>query len=190
MRIVSGTHKGKRIQFPQGEQTRPTKDRIRESIFNILAHASWCDLDIDEAYALDGFAGSGSLGLEALSRGAIDCVFIDDDRDAINCCEENLQDMKISSKGHIFKEDILSIKYRPQDIEKRNLIMLDPPYSRGLGMSALKELVLRDWVEDDAIIILEMAKKSPEEIDENFTLLEERKYGITKVYFLKYNKEP
>ena len=186
MRIVSGLYKGKKIDFPRGEQTRPTKDRIREAIFNILSHASWCEIDIEESHVIDVFAGSGSLGFEALSRGAIDCIFIDSDYEAENCCINNAESMHVSSKCKVIREDIRSIKYRPENIIKRNLVFLDPPYSQDLGINALKELYSRDWLDEEAIIVLEMSKKHPEHIDNEYILLEERNYGITKVCFLKH----
>jgi len=188
MRIVSGIYRGKKIKYPLGEQTRPTKDRIREAIFNMLEHANWRETEIEGSFVMDAFAGSGSLGFESISRGAENCVFIDNHIEAYQCCTENMKDMDISSNCLILKENILSIRQRPDNIKRRNLVFLDPPYSMGLGEKALDQLIAKDWLENEALIILEMAKNAPENISEDFTLLDERDYAITKVYFLKYIK--
>lgn len=186
MRITGGTHRGRVLNTPKGQATRPTSDRTREAIFNILAHARWTDhpLLID-ATVVDPFAGTGALALDALSRGAAHAVMIDQSAQAIKLCQTNSQLLKEDQNCKIIKANGAQPLPRPDDIAPRSLVFIDPPYGKGLGVKSVIGLRDKNWLTDDAIVVMEMAKQTPEDIPDGFDLLNERAYGITLVRFLK-----
>ncbi len=186
MRIISGKYRGKKLVFPDGEKTRPTKDRIRESIFNILNHASWAEDCVRKAYVLDGFAGTGSFGLEALSRGAAHSLFIENDKDALKACKTNISATNCDDISKVLPKNIFNIGVKPNSIKQSTLVFLDPPYDKALGEKALKYLLDNDWLSEDAIIVLEESKNADIAIPDNFKMVEQRSYGIATVYFLVY----
>jgi len=185
MRIVAGLHKGKRISYPEGDKTRPTRDKVRESVFNILEHAPWSD-GLEGARVIDVFAGTGALGLESLSRGAEEVIFIEQDRFALSCCEENIKNLRVAEQSKIIKKDALNLSFRSEHIEKRDVIFLDPPYRKDLGEKALEQLIKGDWIAEGATVVFEMAKAYPEQIPSQFELIDERNYGIAQIKFLKF----
>lgn len=187
MRIVAGINKGKRILYPDGEKTRPTRDKVRESVFNILEHASWSN-GLKGTRVIDVFAGTGALGLEALSRGAEEAIFVEQDRFALNCCEKNIQNLSVDDQSKIIKKDALILPQRSECFERRNLIFLDPPYKKDFGNKALAQLINGDWVAEEASIVFEMAKSYPEQISSEFEVVDERIYGIALIKFLKFRK--
>lgn len=186
MRIVSGLHRGRPLQSPPGRQTRPTSDRARESLFNVLAHARWLDADaVAEAFVLDAFAGTGALGFEALSRGAADAVFFETDPAALAACRANAATLREGPRSAILKADALNPPPRNASLAPRTLVFLDPPYGKGWGAAALLGLSAADWLAPRALCVLEMSKKAPEDPPSGFALLDERRYGIALVRFLR-----
>ena len=119
MRIIAGTHRGHRISAPKGTSTRPTSDRVRESVFNILG-------PLDGAATIDLFAGSGALGLEALSRGAASCLFVESDREACRTIGENLDKLRFDGRARVLCDDVLRVLDRGH--ERFELVLCDPPY--------------------------------------------------------------
>lgn len=190
MRIVGGTHRGRLIEAPKGQNTRPTSDRARQAIFNILKHGAWCGDAVTDATVLDVFAGTGALGLEALSQGAKHAVFIERDHAAMSYCKKNIETMGEEDKTVLFTCDALDPVPRPLYIELRSLVFLDPPYGRYMGAEALKALVDKDWLAPGAVCVLEMSKKIPEIIPADFTMKDERDYGIARVQFLVWEPAP
>lgn len=187
MRIVGGVHKGKTLQAPKGLETRPTSDRVRESLFNILGHAPWHGkFLLAEARGMDVFAGTGALGLEALSRGVTTVVFIESHQQAFDACLGNIQKLKESDRTTVFKVDATRLQARPAFILPRSLVFLDPPYGKNLGAAALKRLVDKDWLEKGALCVLEMRKQEPEIIPDGFETQDSRSWGDTRVDFLKW----
>ena len=184
MRITGGTHRGRPIAAPTGKNTRPTSDRARESIFNILRHGSWHQGILEDATVLDVFAGTGALGLEALSQGAKHAAFIEREHPAIDFCKSNIEALKETARTAIFTFDATNPITRPLYIEPRTLVFLDPPYGKYLGAESLKALVDKGWLKEGAVCVLEMSKKIPETLPAGFTLQDERIYGIAKVQFL------
>lgn len=184
MRITSGIHRGRSLAAPEGRNTRPTSDRARESIFNILNHGSWHQGVLEEATVLDVFAGTGALGLEALSQGAKHAVFIEREHSAIDYCKKNIKTLGETERTAVFTFDATKPLARPSYIEPRSLVFLDPPYGKHLGAEALKALADNGWLEKGAICVLEMSKKAPEIIPASFAVQDERIYGIAKVLFL------
>lgn len=187
MRIVGGQHRGRTLASPQGLSTRPTGDRARQAVFNILEHAPWRKRDVlQDADVLDAFAGTGAMGLEALSRGARHAVFIEKDFAAAKTCKENIDKLGEDARSVLQKQDAVKPLPRPLYMAHRSLIFLDPPYGKDLGEKALVTLAAKDWLSDGAICVFEMAKKQPEKIPAGFTQLDERDYGIARVVFLEW----
>lgn len=187
MRIVGGEFKGRALNSPTGGGTRPTSDRAREAIFNILHHAKWRqDEIVGGARVLDVFAGTGALGIEALSRGAQHAVFVEREFAAARVCQENIDMLKLGSRAVLLKFDGLHPTPRPLYIEPRTLIFLDPPYGKGMAAAALTGLAGKDWLKKGAICVVEMAKKQPEQPPEGFLQHDERSYGIALVKFLEW----
>jgi len=167
--------------------TRPTSDRAREAVFNILHHAKWRKTDIlENARVADVFAGTGALGLEALSQGAAEAVFIEKDAAAARTCQANIDAMKLGDRARLLKTDALTLALRPATIAARNLVFLDPPYGMGWGGQALRQLAEKDWLEPGAVCLLEMAKKQQEAPPAGFGQVDERSYGVALVRFFEY----
>ncbi len=187
MRITSGIHRGRSLNAPTGRETRPTSDRTRESIFNILRHGGWHHGVLEDATVLDAFAGTGALGLEALSQGARHAVFIERDRAAAEVCQSNIDLLGETERAVVLTFDALDPLARPLYLEPRSLVFLDPPYGKYMGAEALKGLVDQGWMKPQAVCVLEMSKKTPEIIPAGFTVMDERTYGIARVQFLLYD---
>ena len=180
MRIIGGELKRKKLIPFRGDLTRPTADRVRESIFNI------CASKISDANVLDLFAGTGALGLEALSRGAASAVFIDSAPNAVKTIAKNIESCKMADRAKVIKWDILknlNCLYGKNAIY--DLIFMDPPYTENAIEPTLKNLMNSDVVKNGATIIIEHAvsKSIPENIG-GYDLTDQRKYGKTLVSFL------
>lgn len=187
MRIVGGQYRGKNLLSPEGTETRPTSDRAREAIFNILHHAKWRQRDLlENAAIMDVFAGTGAMGLEALSQGAAHGVFIEQSAAAARTCQSNIDAMKLGDRAILMRSDAVKLSLRPTTLAPRSLVFLDPPYGKGLGGAALTQLAEKDWLEPGAICLLEMAKKQPEMPPPGFAQLDERSYGVALVRFLEF----
>lgn len=184
MRITGGTHRGHPLAAPKGKNTRPTSDRARESIFNILRHGSWHLGVLEDATVLDVFCGTGALGLEALSQGARHAAFIEREHPAIDFCKSNIEGLGEAGRTVVFTFDATNPISRPLYIEPRSLVFLDPPYGKYLGAEALKALVDKGWLKEEAVCVLEMSKKIPEIIPAAFSVEDERIYGLAKIQFL------
>lgn len=187
MRIVSGRFKARALLSPSGKGTRPTSDRARQAIFNILEHAAWRPFILPEnAYVLDIFAGTGALGLEALSRGAADIIFIENDRAAVTACLGNIDSFGVKGETRLMKADALHPPPLPAGAAPRNLVFLDPPYGKGWGAKALSAVAAKGWLAPDAVCVMEMSKKEPEDTPSGFILADTRTYGIAEVRFMIY----
>ena len=190
MRITGGTHRGRPLQAPKGKDTRPTGDKTRESIFNILRHGNWHGGVLENAAVLDVFAGTGALGLEALSQGAKHAAFIEWNHTAADICQGNIDALGETERAALYKFNATDPVPRPLFLEQRSLVFLDPPSGRYMGAEALKALVEKDWLKKGAVCVLEMSKKAPEIIPADFTVMDERIYGIAKVQFLMWEPRP
>lgn len=178
MRIISGSRKGKRLYSTRDENTRPTEDRIKESIFNILD-------DIDEnSYVLDLFAGTGNIGLEFLSRGAKYAVFSDISRSNINCIKDNIKSAKFTDNSKVYLGDYIRnlSKIKIEIGKKFDYIYLDPPYENmNIYYNSLNLIEELQLLEDDGIIIVESNEKLSLE---GYNIIKEKKYGRKHIYFL------
>lgn len=186
MRITAGLHRGRALTAPTGKDTRPTSDRARESIFNILRHGSWHAGVLTDAAVLDVFAGTGALGLEALSQGAAHAVFIEREYPALMACRSNIEALGEQDRTAVFTFDAVNPIPRPLYLAPRTLVFLDPPYGKYLCAEALKALIDKDWLAPGAACVLEMSKKIPEIIPAGFTLRDTRVYGLAQVQFVTW----
>jgi len=182
LRIISGELKGKKLFSPKGIKIRPTADRIRESIFNIIAPR------IPDSFVLDLFAGTGALGIEALSRGASFVIFMDADKDALSVIEKNVAACRLQGRIIIIRADITKNNFTLNDGHSPvNLVFMDPPYNKNLIKPALTNLSASRLLQNNALIIIEHAvtETLPEYIQE-YKISDQRRYGKTLVSFLNY----
>ncbi|MGA9659782.1 MAG: 16S rRNA (guanine(966)-N(2))-methyltransferase RsmD [Asticcacaulis sp.] len=185
MRIVAGRFKGRHISTPDGQKTRPTSDRAREAIFNILAHADWVP-NLDGARVLDIFAGSGALGLEALSRGAAFCLFVETDETARGAIRENVETFALFGTTRVHRRDATKLGLRTGAMgAPYDLVFLDPPYHKGLGEQALKSLIDGDWLSEKAIVVFERASDEDDFISGDWHKISSKIYGAAQVLFLE-----
>lgn len=184
MRIIGGTHRGHALaavgKGDAGAHLRPTTDRVRESLFNVLMGGKFGD-PIEEAHVLDLFAGTGALGLEALSRGASHVTFVDDGRVAQKLIRENVAKLKRLADCTLISSD--ATKLGANIGTAAQLIFLDPPYGKSLGQKALDVALSGGWIADDAIIVWE--ENAPQIAPQGFALLDQRRYGDTYISILE-----
>lgn len=183
MRIVSGQFKGRAIAAPKTKNTRPTSDRARETLFNILAHADWAPA-LDGARVMDLFAGSGALGLEALSRGAGFCLFVETAHDARGAIRSNIEGLGLFGVTKIHRRSAIDLGALPGAIgDPFELIFMDPPYNKGLVEPCLRALKAGGWLAEDALIVVETARDEQPDFA-GWDVLSEREIGAAKVWFL------
>ena len=181
MRIVGGRLRGRALAAPKSQSIRPTADRLRESLFNILVHGHGDP--ITGARVLDLFAGTGALGLEAISRGAAFALFVDDGAEARALLRQNVEALGVAAATRIFRRDATRLG-AAHPVEPFGLVFLDPPYGRGLAEKALTSAREGGWLTDDALIVVEEeagAFKPPAGFDE----IERRKYDDTEFVVLR-----
>jgi 16S rRNA (guanine966-N2)-methyltransferase len=185
MRIVSGEFRGKAIVTPAGDRTRPTSDRARQAVFNILEHAAWSP-GVRDLRVIDLFAGSGALGFEALSRGAAFCLFVETDEAARGAIRENVDAMGLFGRTRVHRRDATDLGVRPgADGPAFDLAFLDPPYGKGLGEKALARLAAGGWLAPGAVVMFERGADEPDFEAEGYDKLDARDYGAARVHFLK-----
>jgi len=183
MRIISGKLRGRNIATPSGRNTRPTSDQTRESIFNILAHADWAP-PLQDAIVTDIFAGSGALGLEAISRGAEFCLFVETEPKARGAIRENIDKMGLFGSTRLHRHDATKLKIAPGNLRGAfTHIFMDPPYNKGLWRPVLRKLDEHNLIADKGVIILEVAKEEEVEL-KGFTILADKIWGAARVLFL------
>ncbi len=185
MRIIAGSAKGCAIFAPKGQDTRPTQDRVRESLFNIL------QADVPDARVLDLFAGSGALALEALSRGAREATLLDLAADAVVCIQRNIAKLGFDTQAQVFKSDWKAAVTKLAAQGKRfDLVFLDPPYrmvETGEIMNRLAEMAI---LAKDALLVVEHRKGACPATDERFCNTSTRGYGDTEISFFRYQPNP
>jgi 16S rRNA (guanine966-N2)-methyltransferase len=183
MRIIAGRFKGKTLDAPKGLNTRPTSDRVREALFNVLEHGAPA-VDFEGARVLDLFAGSGALGLEALSRGARYSLFIEDDAGARGAIRRNVEAMGLTGITKIWRRD--ATKLGPAgNLAPFDLIFCDPPYGKGLGERALASAVEGKWIAPQAIAVLEERAGLTPAWPAPFEEIDRRRYGDTEIAIAK-----
>lgn len=185
MRIVSGKLKGRVLQTPEGRNTRPTSDRAREAIFNVLAHADWAP-ELDGARVMDLFAGSGALGFEAISRGAAHCLFVETDSRARGCIRSNIDTYQLFGITRIHRRSATDLGPKPSGVgDPYDFAFMDPPYNKDLINPTLEQLIRGEWLKPEAVVVAETSTDDPEPACEGFEMIDSRVYGAASVYFMK-----
>ena len=183
MRIVAGKLRSARIEAPKGFTTRPTSDRVRQALFNVLEHGA-PQFDFGGARVLDLFAGSGALGLEAMSRGARFCLFVEDSADARASIRRNVEALSLTGVTKIWRRDATRLG-EAGTMQPFDLIFLDPPYRKGLGTDALQSAAGGGWFKVGAIAVLEDRGDAEFELPAAFQELDARIYGETKIVVMR-----
>lgn len=179
MRIVAGTHRGRRLETPADARIRPTADRIREALFNALGHRLG---GFGGKRVLDAFAGTGALGLEALSRGAAAAVFMEKDRDALALCRRNVTALELAAQARLIQGDAT---IPPRADTACDLVLLDPPYGEDLGPKAMTALSAAGWIDSHTLIALETDRKKLESLPPGFATEDSRVYGRTRIALVR-----
>ncbi len=187
MRVVGGQFRGRPLASPKDERLRPTSDRVREAVFNILLHGI-PDFSLEGAKVLDLFAGTGALGVEALSRGAASCLFVEQDAEARGLIRRNVEAFGLSGITKIFRRDATDLG-PASSRDQFTLVFADPPYGGGLAEKALISAASGGWLAEGAIAVIEEAERSPLELPAGFTELDRRTWGGTQVVFARYTSE-
>jgi 16S rRNA (guanine966-N2)-methyltransferase len=178
MRIISGAFRGRSIIAPKGSATRPTADRTREAIFNVLAHRG----NFEGVRILDLFAGSGAFGFEALSRGAAFCLFVETDAAARGAIRDNVEALDLFGSTRIHRRSAIALGAKPAGVgDPFTLAFLDPPYRRDLAGPALNALREGGWLADGAVVVVEQASDEPPATAAGFAEIDRRLYGDTQV---------
>ncbi|HEY6200479.1 MAG TPA: 16S rRNA (guanine(966)-N(2))-methyltransferase RsmD [Candidatus Binatia bacterium] len=181
MRVIAGQARGRRLRTPKGRELRPTADRVKEALFNILPH------DLTGRRVLDLFAGTGNLGLEALSRGAASAVLVDIARPATAVIEENVQTLGYGASARVVTAPVFkAVRSLARSGERFDLILLDPPYERGLAGEALKEIAKEGVLAEDGVVVAEHSVR--DRLEEKYgalVLTDRRRYGDTALSFYR-----
>jgi 16S rRNA (guanine966-N2)-methyltransferase len=186
VRITAGKHKGRKLAVPAGRDVRPTSDRARQALFNILEHGKFVEgggSPIRGAHVLDAFAGSGALGLEALSRGATQAIFMENGGEALNAIRRNVEACREHGNAEVLRADATR---PPKARVACDVAFLDPPYHKGLSAPALAALAGAGWLAEDAICCVELAADEEITPPDGFEQLDERRYGAARILIMRF----
>tara|TARA_B110000438_G_C15820374_1_gene654110 strand:- start:6635 stop:7198 length:564 start_codon:yes stop_codon:yes gene_type:complete len=187
MRIISGFLKGSTLDLPKNKNTRPLKDLARESIFNLLIHSKKINLSLDKANILDLYAGTGSFGLECLSRYAEFVHFVENEHFALDVLKKNIKKLKIERKTKILSEDILEFLSEFNFVKlKFDIIFCDPPFKQKNINDVIESIFKRNLLNQEGIFILHRNKSNKEKFPNFFNILDERVYGVSKIIFANF----
>lgn len=182
MRITGGQYRGRVLQTPKGKDVRPTTDKVRQAIFNIINSYEMAD----EPYVLDGFCGTGALGLEALSRFARGAVFIDKHPESLKFCGLNIDSIGAGDRAQTLRMDVSKAGIKPEKIEAADLLFLDPPYRKNLLVPALQSLSKNGWLADGALCVFECEKDFTPDLPPQYEWRDDRVYGECKIIIARY----
>ena len=186
MRIIGGKFRGRPIIAAKGDVSRPTTDRTRESLFNILSHRE--DFSLEGARVIDLFAGSGALGLEAMSRGAEWCLFVETDAGARGAIRDNIEALDLFGVTRLHRRSAATLGPKPAGVGPAfTLAFLDPPYRKDLAPPAMETLKSGNWLADGALVIVEQAKDEAPAAAEGFTEEDRRSYGDTQIGVYRFS---
>ncbi len=183
MRIVAGRLRGRALAGPHDDRVRPTSDRVREAMFNILGHGI-AGFSIPGLKVLDLFAGTGALGIEAISRGAAFALFVDDQPDSRGLIRGNIESLGLTGATKIFRRDATDLGPAGRN-DGFGLVFIDPPYGKGLGEAALASAIGGGWLVPGAVIVLEEARETAVTLPARVTLLDRREWGATQAVFAR-----
>ena len=194
MRITGGVYRGRSIAPPPGLGVRPTADRARQAVFNRLEHTAWSP-GLSGARVIDLFAGSGALGLEALSRGAAACVFVETGEEARAAIRNNLDALDpeggLAGRCRILRRDAAALGDRSTaGLAAFDVAFLDPPYAKGVGRTALASLGAGGWLTPGAICVLEQGSGEPGPTAPGFSAIDSRRYGAATIHVLAWSPKP
>ena len=182
MRIISGTYKGKRIFLPKDDKTRPLRDLVKESIFNLISHSKKFNIKIYNSNILDLFSGCGSFGLECISRGAKNILFIEYYAEALKVLKKNIFSIKEEDKCNIINENCFDYIKNLKDFDQKfNIIFIDPPYKEKKINDLIEMILEKRMLHKKGIIIIHRHKKDNINITQNLKILDQRFYGISKI---------
>lgn len=187
MRIISGIAKGKKIILPINKKTRPLKDMVRESIFNILKHSDLLKLELEKCNILDLFSGVGSFGLEAISRGAKKVVFFENYKPAVNLLSKNIDILSFKNKTEICNKNIYAVNCFKDLKNKFNIVFLDPPFKEKNIKLILENLSNSKLFNSETLIIIHRHKKTLDSLDKKLKIKKEKIYGSSKILFGFFN---
>ena len=187
MRIISGIAKGKKIVLPINKKTRPLKDMVRESIFNIIKHSDLLKLELEKCIILDLFSGIGSFGLEAISRGAKKVVFFENYKPAVNLLSKNIDILSFKNKTEIFNKNIYTVNCFKELKNKFNIVFLDPPFKEKNINLILENLSNYKLFNSETLIIIHRHKKTLDSLDKTLKIKKEKIYGSSKILFGFFN---
>ena len=184
MRVISGNLRGTKLYTLEGQNTRPTLDRVKESLFNIIQN------EVKESIFLDLFSGSGAVGLEAASRGAKEVIICDKSKEAVQIINKNIEKTHLKDKIKLYNTDFISL-LRNKITEKLDIIYIDPPYDSDFIFLSLKEILERKLIDENSLVIVETDQKGRilKQIENlKIEITDERKYGRANIIFLKLKK--
>jgi 16S rRNA (guanine966-N2)-methyltransferase len=184
MRIIAGQFRGRALAVLEGAHTRPTSDRVREALFNILEHGI-DDFAIAAVRVLDLFAGTGALGLEAVSRGAAYCLFVEEDAGARGVIRRNIEALGLTGVTKLFRRDATHLG-PAGTLGSFGLAFLDPPYEQGLAERALASAAKGGWLAPGAVVVIEESKRAAVALPPGFPLLDQRTWGDTQVAIARF----
>ena len=185
MRIISGELKGKKLSDPLDKSTRPLKDIVRESIFNILDHSNKISIKINNAKILDLFSGTGSFGIECLSRGAAEVIFFENYHNSLKILNQNISNLKLENKCEIHNYSAYDLKDSKLKNRTFDILFLDPPF-KDIKIESLIDQIKKLRVTDvNSIIIIHRNKKSDDKISNYLNIIEEKNYGLSKIFFCR-----
>ena len=180
-RVTAGASRGRVLKIPPGRATRPTTSLVREALFNIIGDS------IRGARVLDLFAGAGTLGIEALSRGAASATFVERDRACANIVAENLAATGFAQQGDVASADAIDwLRSHGGDLATYNLLLLDPPYRDAVSLTSTLEALDRAQLRDQALVVVEHHRSQPVPLLQRLTHVRDRDYGTTRLTFLRY----
>ena len=184
MRIISGDFKGKKILLPKNKQTRPLKDLTKESIFNIINHSNLININLKNSNVLDLFSGVGSFGLECLSRGASTVTFFENYINAVKILKLNISSLNINKKARIIEKNVYDEGSLDSLNKKFEIIFIDPPFKEKKLNYLLKKIYKLKILEKNGLVIIHRHKKEEDKFPEEYKIIKEKIYGISKLFFL------
>ena len=187
MRIISGNFKGKKILLPRDKLTRPLKDLTKESIFNILKHSKFLNVELENSNILDLFSGVGSFGLECLSRGAKNVTFVESYAEVLSILKKNINNLNQQNHSKVIEKDIFSENTLKLLNDKFDIIFMDPPYKEKKLFVLLNIITKLKLLNTDGIIIIHRHKKEVDEFPGTFNIIMKKNYGISKIIFGSYS---
>ena len=187
MRIISGNLKGKKLTVPLDKSTRPLKDMVRESIFNVLEHSNKLSANINNSKVLDLFSGTGSFGIECLSRGAAEVIFFENYQNSLKILKQNIFNLKLENKSKVYTNSAYDLENSNLEPKIFDIIFLDPPF-RDKEVKDLIDQIKKVRITNlKTLLIIHRNKKSDDKISQFLNVLEEKNYGLSKIFFCKIN---